>query len=457
MATQKETTDGNAGTHGTAPPKGSTANVNGEHPRRRDARSLATNESELTSAASKRARVNSENSIRQTKRRIIHQQATDKTRGENAVKSDALVKQAQERKNESSNINQSSSFDPEAIPTDVLKQFVQVGRKYYFPDGARAFTDRGKKLTTPSENTEVIRHLISIAQARGWQHITVTGTERFRREAWFAAKLSGVDVKGYQPTQFEQGHLVRAAARASLARDGDTENTGRRGAQDSANSERPAQVRNAATERRNGLITGRLVDHGHATYHHDPHEPVSYFVKIETPRGERTLWGVDFERAFRQSLTKPEIGDYIGLRAVKQEPVTVKAREHAPDGKVLNEKALTTHRNRWIVEKEAFYETRAAAAQVVRDPKIDARKGVREHPELAGTYLYLKGAKEIAQRRIRDPEDQRKFVATVRNALADAVARGEPLPPVRLRNRAAERAGTRSARSTEREPAPVRG
>lgn len=463
MATQNESDDGNVDTRGTTSPKGSATNANGAHPHRRDAQSQATNESELIAAASKRARANSENSIRQTKRRTIHRQATDKARGENVVKGDALDKRALESKGKPSsdvatpNVNHSSSFDPEAIPSDVLKQFVQVGRKYYFPDGVRAFTDRGKKLTTPSENTEVVRHLISIAQARGWQHITVAGTERFRKEAWFAAKLSGLDVKGYQPTQFEQGYLVRAAARASLVRDGDTANTSRRGSHDSANSERPTQVRNAVTERRNSLITGRLVDHGHATYHHDPHEPVSYFVKIETPRGERTLWGVDFERAFRQSLTKPEIGDYIGLRAVRQEPVTVKAREHAPDGKVLNEKALTTHRNRWIVEKEAFYETRAVAAQVVRDPKIDARKGVREHPELAGTYLYLKGAKEIAQRRIRDPEDQRKFVATVRNALADAVARGEPLPPVRLRNRAAERANTRVARSAEREPAPVRG
>src|SRR5258708_38193884 len=35
------------------------------------------------------------------------------------------------------------------VPEDVRKRFVQVGAKYFFPDGARAFTDRGHRLTTP--------------------------------------------------------------------------------------------------------------------------------------------------------------------------------------------------------------------------------------------------------------------------------------------------------------------
>ena len=48
-----------------------------------------------------------------------------------------------------------SAEDHQTVPDHVRRRFVQVGRKYYFPDGARAFTDRGRRLTTPSENTEV--------------------------------------------------------------------------------------------------------------------------------------------------------------------------------------------------------------------------------------------------------------------------------------------------------------
>ena len=69
---------------------------------------------------------------------------------------------------------------------------------------------------------------------------------------------------------------------------------------------------------------------------------------------------------------------------------------------------------------------------------------MRRHPELAGTYLNLRAA-ELASRALRDPEDQRRFVAQVRSALADDIERGEPLQPVRLR----ERGVTKSARELE--------
>ncbi|EQD63381.1 hypothetical protein B2A_02376, partial [mine drainage metagenome] len=54
--------------------------------------------------------------------------------------------------------------------------------------------------------------------------------------------------------------------------------------------------------RKGGLLTGKLIDHGRATYRHDSREPMSYFVKIETSRGDRTIWGVDLERAMKESL-----------------------------------------------------------------------------------------------------------------------------------------------------------
>src|ERR1700687_3544268 len=82
----------------------------------------------------------------------------------------------------------------QSVPPEIWERFIGIGSKYYFPDGTPAFTDRGTKLTTPSENTEVIRSLVSIAHARGWDRITVTGTERFRKEAWFAAQRVGIAV-----------------------------------------------------------------------------------------------------------------------------------------------------------------------------------------------------------------------------------------------------------------------
>jgi putative DNA primase/helicase len=363
---------------------------------------------------------NAENSIRPTKRWKLETTPAapppPKGKGHDATPPTSAPKASSARH------ARDTSAESRAIPDEVRKQFVQVGRKYFFPDGARAFTDRGGRLTTPSENTEVIRSLVTIAQARGWSNITVSGTERFRKEAWSAAQAVGLAVRGYTPTELETAHLVRTLARRSAPRPDDSD----------AKSASPTRTR--SRDRRGGLLVGKLIDHGRATYRHDPKQPVSYFVKIENEQGSRLIWGVDLERAFKESLTKPEAGDEIGLRAVRQDTVTVKKTERDGAGKVIGERNLDTHRNRWIVEKRSFFEARAEAARTVRDTEIAPRAAVRTHPELAGTYLSLHAA-EIAARRFRDPEDQRRFVSTVRQALADSVARGESLPPVRLRER----------------------
>jgi len=87
-----------------------------------------------------------------------------------------------------------------------------------------------------------------------------------------------------------------------------------------------------------------------------------------------------------------------------------------------------------VIEKREFFEQRAAAAQVVRDESVAPQAAVRQHPELAGTYLNLRAA-ELAVQRLRDPQDQKRFVSQVRSVLAEAIERGEPLQPVRLRER----------------------
>jgi len=340
--------------------------------------------------------------------------------------------------------------DHQTVPEHVRQRFVQVGRKYYFPDGARAFTDRGRRLTTPSENTEVIRSLVTIAQARGWKEIVVRGTDPFRREAWFAARLMGLEVRGYRPTDVEQARLVRTLAhRRPRAAEQSAEAQPPRGlTKDSRGARAPA--RSAAQE----LMTGRLIEHGRAPFQHDRHQPMSYFAKIKTKHGERVIWGVDLERAFGESATKPQVGDDIGLRSVRKESVTVKAARRDETGKVIGEKDLDTLRNRWIVEKRGFFEARDAAAEAVRDSRVPPKDAVKAHPELVGTYLQIRAA-ELAAKKLKDPQDRTRFVSSVRAALADSVARGEPAPRVKLRERAASRSPTktRGARSAEQTPA----
>jgi len=395
------------------------------------------------------------NTIRPTPRRLRSEPlAEDRTRAAQPSRTRSEVQEA--------------ARNPNVVPDEIKQRFVQVGNRYHFPDGARAFTDHGNRLTSPSENSEVIKSLISIAQARGWSDITISGTERFKKEAWFAARLAGLDVRGYPPTEFEQGRLVRALARvqatgtqsaapdlppssSSLSRGARATVAPRAG---DAQGESPPAPR----ERQRTLQVGRLVDHGAAPYLHDPHNAMSYFVRIETPDGERDIWGVDLHRALKESLTRPQVGDEIGVRALRRDAVKVYRPEHDAEGRVIGEKVHDVHRNGWIIEKRDFFRERAQASRVLRDPSLDRQAAVKQHPELLGTYLQLHAA-ELAAKTLRDPEDQRRFVASVRTALADSVARGEPLATVPLKETAAQRREPR-ARSEptapERDAVPTR-
>ena len=324
---------------------------------------------------------------------------------------------------------QRADSDPWTVPQSVRDRFVQDGHRFYFPDGAPAFRDLGRRLTTTSENTQVVRSLIEIAHSRGWSEITVSGTERFRHEAWRQARLEGLAVRGFQATEEQQAQLIRSLAR-SLARPPDAISSASQPAAPAPSQPaREAPAHNLSRER----VVGKLLDHGRDAYRHDPNAEPSYFVRLQTSDGPREIWGRDIERAVAKSLTQPQIGDEVILQRTGRDAVTVKRQERDPEGQ-FRSKNVEVFRNRWVIEKQSFFEGRAAAAQDVRDETLGPREAVREHPELAGTYLNLRAA-ELASRALRDPQDQRRFVSQVRSALADDIERGEPLQPVRLRER----------------------
>jgi len=325
------------------------------------------------------------------------------------------------------------------IPDTVRERFIQIGSSFFFPDGAEAFTDHGRRVTTRSENAVVIQSMVAIAEARSAGSIAVSGTEFFRKEAWFAARLAGLEVRGYKPTELEQERLVRALAR-------------RRGAgQDGLampNETRPRETESQEIRKPNSppaardrppaegeFIAGRLVDHGPAPYQHQPKQPMSYYARIETERGDREIWGVDLERAFRQSLSTPGLGDEVGVRAIGRDPVMVRAPRFDSEGKEVGQSELAVHRNQWSVEKMEFLKRRSAMAEVFRDAAVNAAEGVRQFPELEGSYLQLQLARAGAGERITSLEARAQFVDHLRGHLARTIEQGQSLEPVRLKAR----------------------
>jgi hypothetical protein len=332
-----------------------------------------------------------------------------------------------------SNLGRADS-DPWTVPQSVRDRFVQEGNRFYFPDGAPAFKDLGRKLTTASENTQLVHSLIEIAQSRGWTEVTVTGTDRFRQETWRQARLAGLSVRGYRPSEEERAQVIRALGR-NLPQPTDRDSVSLEGLSvaPAAPAAAPAVPDGPALTHQADRIAGRLLDFGKDSYRHDSDREPSYFVRLQTREGVREIWGKDIERAVAKSLTQPKLGDEVILQRTGRDAVTVRRHERDDQGQPT-ERPLDTFRNRWVIEKQEFFKERAGAAQVVRDAAIDARQATRARPELAGTYLALKAA-ELASQALRDPQDRRRFVAQVRGALAEDIERGEPLQPVRLRTR----------------------
>jgi putative DNA primase/helicase len=326
------------------------------------------------------------------------------------------------------------------IPDSVRNRFIRIGNDFYFPDGADAFTDHGDRITTRSENAVVIQSVVAIAQARDAREVTVAGTDLFKKEAWFAGKLAGLEVRGYEPTPLELERLVRAierrtsAAREEVSPEGSS-GLGRAGTGVDRQENRSGPDSPRERPLKEGdLVIGRLVDHGAARYHHKPNQQQSYYVRIETAQGESEFWGVDLERATRQSLSSPKIGDEVSLRAVGRQAVTVPAIKRDSEGREIGREELKTHRNQWSLERKGFIDRRAEMAEVFRNPGVGAAEAVKEYAELEGSYLKLQLARAFAEKNYTG-ENQEAFVARTRVVLAKDIEYGLPLEPVPLKAR----------------------
>jgi hypothetical protein len=180
------------------------------------------------------------------------------------------------------------------------------------------------------------------------------------------------------------------------------------------------------------FTVGRLQEHGRAPYPFGSSDGLSYYVRVLTDRGVRVLWGKDLERAITQSATRPKRGDLIGARRVGRVAVPVATPQRDVVGRIVIQSGHFAQRNRWVVEKVQFFAARAKLARSVREVQADIRSTVKSHPELMSTFLTLRAAQEVAERRIADPRDRERFVALVREAIAGSVKKGEPIPTVHI-------------------------
>lgn len=187
----------------------------------------------------------------------------------------------------------------------------------------------------------------------------------------------------------------------------------------------PAELPRPSMDR---LTVGKLIDHGRARHEFHPQGHPSYFVKILTDDGPRTIWGRGLERALQKSRTQPQVDDVVGIRENNVAPVSFITRTRNAEGLVVATRQTDTPRPHWVVEKLEDFDLRAAAARALRDPTLSRREAVVNHRELEPVYRLLDLAQKYAANRWENPKTREAFVGAFREIHALAIERGIDLP-----------------------------
>jgi hypothetical protein len=167
------------------------------------------------------------------------------------------------------------------------------------------------------------------------------------------------------------------------------------------------------------VFTGRLKSHGAGS---PPHRlgQYSYFVKILTTEGLKTLWGVDLKRAIAESKTRPDIQSIVGVQPIGYQVLKLPP---SAGGK-------TVKRTRWRVERIEFFAERVRQAREARESKFRERAGVRPQSSKQQIDARMALAQTFADRHIYNVHDRQRFLEALQRKLILSVNK-EPEPPTR--------------------------
>jgi len=277
----------------------------------------------------------------------------------------------------------------ERPPERVTKRYMRSGNQYFLKDAPfqLAFEDLGPYLVTEHNRPDVVESMLDMVHAKSWQRIRVSGHEAFRSEVWLQATLNGIEVSGYEPKAADLARLADArqarldnrieVAPPTTATMAATGPQGRADARPPASeatpaapasavngASSPAPVRDAVREPRTPRAdrnvasdepdaprryVGELREHGSAPYLHNPARSDSYYVVFRDPAGvDQAVWGVDLERAVRESGAG--VGQQIVLENLGKRLVTVRVPVFDGEGHVVREEDKDVYRNTWQVD-----------------------------------------------------------------------------------------------------------
>lgn len=91
----------------------------------------------------------------------------------------------------------------------LRKRYLRTDQGYHDKQTMElVIVDKGNKLSTQREDLPTIDALATAAADRGWTTVAVSGTEAFKREAWYQMAARGIEVTGYSPTAADKARLA---------------------------------------------------------------------------------------------------------------------------------------------------------------------------------------------------------------------------------------------------------
>lgn len=228
------------------------------------------------------------------------------------------------------------------IPDSVAAQYRTNGNEKYMLDPRTdklAIDARSENiLKTRNNDKKTIENMLAIAETNGWQNIKVKGSPEFKKEMWLQARLKGLEVQGYKPS--EQDKKLLETRKAQLER----------GINSISKENNPSQKVAEPTRGQSSVPADgeRIVTVGSAPYLHNAQNKESPYIVLERDGKERTVWGVDIPDAMERSGA--EVGDHIRLHSLGRQPVEVEVPIYDKNGKVTGMETKAAYRNMFDME-----------------------------------------------------------------------------------------------------------
>jgi hypothetical protein len=289
---------------------------------------------------------------------------------------------------------------PEAVKRVYVADPAKFGAfvDYYAGADAKrpAFRDHGSKLSAQTNDPTAIKHMIDIAEHRGWSSLQVSGADDFRREVWREAAARGLQVKGYTPTGRDRA-MQKEGPDAEAAKGPGIDE----------------KVLNPKLQRLDldGGVEGRLIATGRSPFQNEKGAAVTAFVRLEREYGEPIeVWGAGLKDALRKSCAK--VGDVVRVRRDGKD-VGHQADEIDVSGEKFGER--DGRRNRWVVEKldraqDRF--RRGSSSAAARDPDLQAAQS------------HLAVLETLARERFPEGDTRRRVIRQARELIAVELGKG---------------------------------